>query len=91
MFGERPIQQYYQAGYENPVYAGRFRNHDKEACRAPVCYVDGHVKYVKITGDQIIQINGQDYRTYGLWDKDWALMESGWIRDRLDLGYPSGI
>ena len=91
MFGERPIQQYYKAGYEDPVYAGKFRNHDKDACRTPVCYVDGHVKYVTITGDQIIRINGQQYRTYGLWDKDWALIESGWIRDRLDLGYPWGI
>lgn len=91
LFGERGIHQYWNAGKEPSHYAGKFRNHDKLACRVPVCFVDGHVQYVLITGDEIVEVNGEMRHTYGLWGKGWALMESGWIRERPDIGLPTGI
>ena len=91
MFGERGIHQYFLAGKEDPLFARKFRNHDQSACRMPVCFVDGHVANVLITGDHEKTINGKTYRTYGLWDKDWALLESGWIQEHPELGLPPGV
>jgi len=91
MFGERGIHQYFWAGQEDPLYSRKFRNHDQTACRMPVCFVDGHVKYVLITGDHIENVNGEAVHTYGLWGKGWGLMESGWIAERPDLGLPASM
>ena len=87
LLGERGIHQYYHGGVMSPV--GEFRNHDKFACRVPVCYIDGHVKYVLITGDPLPDgtphiINGR--RTRGLFDNDWALAESGWYPGHPEWG-----
>ena len=88
LFAERSICQYSWAGREDPAFAGRFRYHDNLASRTPVCFVDGHVKYVLITGDHQVTVGGRTLNTYGLWDRDWAMMESGWIQERPDIGLP---
>ena len=92
MVGERGIHQYFLAGVTTTV--GEFRNHDKSACRVPVCFVDGHVRYVLITGDPLPdgtqhRINGQ--RTYGLFDHGWALAESGWYPGHPEWGAPGNL
>ena len=71
MLGERGIHQYFWAGL--PA-ADLFRNHDKLKCRVPVCFVDGHVGYVLIVGDQIVNKR----HTYGLSGDGWILAEKAW-------------
>ena len=89
LLGERGIHQYYYAGQLSPV--GVFRNHDKTACRVPVCFVDGHVGYILMTGEHTINWNGKDIHTYGLFDKGWALAESGWYPGHPEWGMPLGF
>lgn len=85
LMGERGIHQYWKGGQPTD---SQFRNHDQDACRVPVCFADGHVQYVLMTPDHQVTVRGRQHRTYGLWDKGWALMEQGWIPDAPEVGMP---
>lgn len=91
MLGERGIHQYFFGGVADLSYSGRFRNHDQERCRVPVCFVDGHVGYVLITGDHVVDWNGETIRTWGLFDKGWCLAERGWYEKYPNVGMPQGF
>ena len=90
MLGERGIHQYFVKGVK-AAGCPDFRNHDQSACRVPVCYVDCHVRYVLITGNHVVKVNGVNQNTYGLFDEGWAFAESGWYPGHPEWGAPGSF
>ena len=88
LLGERTIHQFFWAG---AMSGDIYRNHDQMAPRVPVCFADGHVGYILMTGDHAVDIAGKTVRTYGLFDKGWALAERGWYDKYPDVGAPAGF
>lgn len=78
----------YPGESEQEAAKHRFANHDKDAPRSPVVFCDGHVKYILMTPDHEEIVGGRSVKTLGLWDKDWALMERGWVPGMPDVGSP---
>ena len=77
----------YQGETEEQAKRHRFANHDKDAPRSPVVFCDGHVKYILMTPDHLVNY-GKPLSTLGLWEPSWALMERGWVPGKPDVGSP---
>lgn len=78
----------YPGESEQEAAKHRFANHDREAPKSPVAFCDGHVSYILMTPDHQVDYGGRFTKTLGLWERNWALMERGWVPGQPDVGSP---